>query len=55
MAATAVLSQEALGAHGVDRSEERSAWILESMELLLAGELGVAAKTGKRRGIRRPR
>lgn len=44
MAATAVLSQEALGAHGVDRCEER-----------IAGELGVAAKTGERRGIRRPR
>jgi hypothetical protein len=55
-AATAVLSEEALGAHGVDRSEERIGLILEAMETELAHELGVPAdRTGRRRGIRRLR
>ena len=55
-AATAVLSEEALGAHGADRSEERIGRLLEAMEAQLAGELGVPAdRTGARRGIRRLR
>jgi hypothetical protein len=54
-AATAVLSQEALGAHDVDRNEERVWWALEAMHLGLARELGVEAKTGMRRRLRRRR
>jgi hypothetical protein len=56
MAATAVLSEEAVGAHGVDRSEERIALIIETMEHQLAAELGVPAdNAGRRRGVRRLR
>jgi hypothetical protein len=54
-AATAILSQEALGAHDVDRNEERVWWALEAMHLGLARELGVEAKTGMRRRLRRRR
>jgi hypothetical protein len=55
IAAGAVLSEEALGAHGADRNEERVAWALEAMESHLAHDLGVEAKTGRRRGLRRRR
>ena len=44
-AAGAVLSQEALGAHGADRNEERVPWALEAIHLGPARELGVEAKT----------
>jgi hypothetical protein len=54
-AATAVLSEEALGAHDTDRNEERVAWILEEMQAALARDLGVPIKTGRRTGLRRPR
>ena len=54
-AATAVLSQEALGAHGADRNEERIEWVLDAMRMGLAGELRVKAKTGRRGGLRRRR
>jgi hypothetical protein len=55
-AATAVLSQEALGAHGVDRNEERVSWALEAMHRGLARELGVEEdKGGARSGLRRRR
>ncbi len=54
-AATAVLSQEALGAHDADRNEERIAWIMEAMEAQMAADLGVDGATGPRRGLRRPR
>jgi len=55
-AATAVLSDEALGAHMQDRNEERIEWLLETMEAELADELGVEVRrTGRRHGLRRPR
>ena len=54
-AATAVLSQEALGAHGADRNEERVEWVLDAMRTGLARELGVQARTGRRGGLRRRR
>lgn len=54
-AAGAVLSDEALGAHGADRNEERVAWALRAMESHLAHDLGVEIKTGGHRGLRRRR
>ena len=54
-AAGAVLSEEALGAHGADRNEERVAWALDAMEAHLARDLGVEATTGHRRGLRHRR
>ena len=55
MAATAVLSQEALGAHIADRSEERIDFLLTAMERSLAHELGAPVAPGRRRGLRRLR
>ena len=55
MAATAVLSQEALGARMSDRNEERVAWALEAMEHAIGRELGAPVPTGPRRGLRRLR
>lgn len=54
-AATAVLSQEALGAHGADRNEERVEWALDAMRTELARDLGVQEWTGRRGGLRRRR
>ncbi|HJZ62330.1 MAG TPA: hypothetical protein VKD47_09255 [Miltoncostaeaceae bacterium] len=55
-AATAVLSEEALGAHMQDRSDERIEWLLETTEAELADELGVEVRrTGRRHGLHRPR
>jgi hypothetical protein len=55
-AATAVLSDEALGAHMQDRNEERIDWLVGTMEAELADELGVEVRrTGRRHGLRRPR
>lgn len=50
-AATAILSEEALGAHMADRNEERVHWIVESVQRQLAGELGVEAESGFRRRV----
>jgi hypothetical protein len=52
-ASTAVLSEEALGAHDADRNDERVAWILREMQIALGHELGVPIKTGRRTGLRR--
>ena len=54
-AATAVLSEEALGAHMADRNDERIAWALEAMEAELGRELGVRMPHGRRHGLHRPR
>jgi len=54
-AATAVLSEEALGAHMADRSEERIDFALTAMERSIAEELGAPVPTGRRRGLRRLR
>lgn len=54
-AATAVLSQEALGAHGADRNEERVERALDALRIGLARDLGVEPKTGRRGGLRRLR
>jgi hypothetical protein len=55
MAATAVLSEEALGAHMADRSEERIDWALTAIEREIGRELGVPVPTGRRRGLHRLR
>jgi hypothetical protein len=55
IAATAVLSEEALGAHMADRNDERIAWALEAMEAELGRELGVEMPRGRRHGLHRPR
>jgi hypothetical protein len=55
MAATAVLSQEAVGAHGADRNDERIEWALKAMRTALGREFGVAFPARLRRGLRRPR
>lgn len=54
-AATAVLSQEALGAHGADRNEERVDRALDAIRIGLARELGLEPRTGGRGGLRRRR
>jgi hypothetical protein len=55
MAATAVLSEEAVGAHMQDRNDERIAWALEAMERELGSELGAPVAIGRRRGLHRLR
>ena len=55
MAATAVLGEEAVGAHMQDRNEERIGWALEAMERELGEELGAPVPTGRRRGLHRLR
>ncbi|HTI33357.1 MAG TPA: hypothetical protein VL422_06725 [Miltoncostaea sp.] len=52
-AATAVISREALGAHDVDRNEERIWWVLDAMRLGLADELGLDPGTARQRRRRR--
>jgi hypothetical protein len=55
-AATAVLSDEALGAHMQDRNDERIEWALRAMQGELGDELGVELKPpGRRHGLHRPR
>ena len=54
-AATAVLSDEAWGAHMQDRNEERVEWALEAMGHALGDELGVEVEGQRRRFLRRPR
>ena len=54
-AATAVLSEEAIGAHMADRSEERIDFALTAMERAIAEEIGAPVPTGRRRGLRRLR
>ena len=52
-AVTAVLSREALGAHDVDRNEERIAWALDAMRLGLAHDFGLDPAGATRRRRRR--
>ncbi|HTI32912.1 MAG TPA: hypothetical protein VL422_04485, partial [Miltoncostaea sp.] len=52
-AATAVISREALGAHDVDRNEERIWWALDAMRLGLADEFGLDPGTARQRRRRR--
>jgi hypothetical protein len=54
-AATAILSEEALGAHMADRNDERISWALVAMQRELGREFGVQVRTGRRRGLGRPR
>jgi hypothetical protein len=54
-AATAILSEEALGAHMADRNDERIAWALVAMQQELGREFGVEMRTGKRHGVDPPR
>jgi hypothetical protein len=54
-ATTAILSEEALGAHMQDRNEERIDWARRAMQAELGHELGVELKPGWRHGLHRPR
>jgi hypothetical protein len=54
-ATTAILSEEALGAHMQDRNDERIDWALRAMQAELGHELGVELKPGWRHGLHRPR
>lgn len=54
-AATAILSDEALGAHMQDRNDERIDWALKAMQAELGHELGAELKPGRRHGLHRPR